>query len=137
MSLTLRSPSCPWRLDSASRTSAKVSIPIICPWSMTTSEPMSCCAMALTASSTVPFGGVVNRALPLMRRISLTSMVRPRRCCSLRSRPRYPVSLLPAPADAQRLGAPAMTVDDVRQPHRDLRKDIDQEHRHEHHEQEG
>src|SRR5438046_4338874 len=42
---------------------------------MTTSDPMSCCAITLTASSTEPFGGVVNRALPLIRRISLTSMV--------------------------------------------------------------
>src|SRR6516165_12821535 len=41
---------------------------------MTTSEPMSCCAMTLTASSTVPLGGVANSALPLMRRISLTSI---------------------------------------------------------------
>src|SRR5258708_4180200 len=44
---------------------------------MTTSDPMSCCDITLTASSTVPLGGVVNRALPLIRRISLTSMSPP------------------------------------------------------------
>src|SRR5450755_4858743 len=44
---------------------------------MTTNDPMSCCAITFTASRTEPLGGVVNRALPLIRRISLTSISPP------------------------------------------------------------
>src|SRR5215470_8652294 len=77
ISLTQRSPSWPWRFARASSTSAKVSIPIMWPWSITTRDPMSFCAMTLTASRTEPLGGVVNRALPLIRRISLTSISPP------------------------------------------------------------
>ena len=49
-------------------------MPTSAPWSITTSEPMSFCAIALTASSTAASGVVVKSVLPLMRRISLTSM---------------------------------------------------------------
>src|SRR5678816_2100121 len=83
MSLTLSAPSAPPCLVSASSTSRNVSMPASLPWSMTTSEPMSCWAITRTASMTEPSGPVVNSVLPLMRRISLTSMnvsrVTPRR----------------------------------------------------------
>ena len=58
-------------------TSRNVSMPASRPWSITTSEPMSFSAIALTASRTDPSGVTVNSVLPLMRRISLTSMAPP------------------------------------------------------------
>src|SRR5215831_10068825 len=70
-----RSPSVPPRSASAFSTSANVRMPTMRPWSMTTSEPMSRSAITRTASSTGPSGGVVNNVLPLILKISLTSIM--------------------------------------------------------------
>src|SRR6267378_4229521 len=74
LSRTLASPSAPLPLSRAVRTSSKVSIPTMRPLSITTSEPMLCCAMIETASVSLPSGAMVKSALPLTLRISLTCM---------------------------------------------------------------
>src|SRR5437879_5562045 len=96
-------------------------MPAICPWSITTSEPMSCCAITLIASSTVPFGGVVNRALPLIRRISLTSIV----FSSPAHVMPYGCRLLPESRRVQ----PGLFVDNARQPQADIREHVQQRER--------
>src|SRR5215467_5744317 len=107
-------------------------MPSIWPWSITTSEPMSCCAITLTASRTVPLGGAVKRALPLMRRISLTSMttswwrhasaVSHGPSCPTRHRARPYAQVTPGLAPRARL----LLIDQLREPQADLREDVEQ-----------
>jgi hypothetical protein len=59
IALIVRDPTVPSLSASARRTSANVTMPAIRPWSITTSEPMSCCAITLTADSTAASGVVV------------------------------------------------------------------------------
>ncbi len=68
----------PWRTV-ARMTSRNVSMPVRSPWSMTTSEPMSCSAIVTTASWSGWSGETVNKVLPLTRRMSLTFMATPPR----------------------------------------------------------
>ena len=55
--------------------SRNVSMPTSLPFSITTNEPISSDAMECTASATLVSGDAAKSVLPLMRRISLTSMV--------------------------------------------------------------
>src|SRR3982750_2915239 len=112
----------PPRSASAASTSRNVSMPMSWPWSITTSEPMSCSDMTLTASSTAPSGAVVKSVLPLMRRISLTSMGPP----SLLS----PARLLLLTAGRQPLAAAAVQV--IRQPQRHAWPHVHDDHAQDH-----
>ena len=68
-------PSAPPLLTTAWITSRKVSMPTSSPWSMTTSEPMSCWDMTLSADESGSFGATVKSVPPLTRKMSLTFMV--------------------------------------------------------------
>src|SRR5262249_46003654 len=108
-------------LASAPSTSRNVSIPARRPWSMTTSEPMSCSAITLTASRTAPSGATVKSVLPLIRRISVTSMAAPSFA--------YP--------NEERLPLSAAAVQIVGQPQRHARPQVHDDHAQDHDEHVG